>query len=144
MFSRGNENESARSLHSFSNLLTISQHVLKSPPVYQHKGIVLLESHTEETEQNWIFAIGALSGFVFWKLAFTSEVLSVESRRRILEIVCEQFRYKYFTINLMLEPTITRVCQAASRSLISVFEKDHDLTTCFEAIQKISRYQRGD
>jgi hypothetical protein len=46
--------------------------------------------------------------------------------------------------DLTLEPTITRVCQAASRGLISVFEKDHDLIACFEAIRKIFLCQRGD
>lgn len=46
--------------------------------------------------------------------------------------------------DLMVEKTITQVCQDASNALIAVFKKDHDLIACFEALRKVFLCQRGD
>jgi gamma-tubulin complex component 3 len=46
--------------------------------------------------------------------------------------------------DLLLETSITEVCQQTSHALISVFKKDHDLVVCFETLRRIFMCERGD
>jgi hypothetical protein len=67
------------SLFSFSNLLNLVQH----------------SEDTQSAHSDPILSVSVLSGFVFWKLALTWDILSVEFRKRFLSLVLHQFKREY-------------------------------------------------